>query len=132
MELKWSVAEQSSNSGGAQGVPSLALYSTGESQPSICIGNITVDTQNKVPATTVLQTFKVIKGDEYVINLSTGDVGGENFELYEIAFVNDGQIIQPEGAVKVYIESPYKNAVVARQNSDGSWSLIQSTISNGI
>ena len=93
---------------------------------------IAVDTQNKVPATTVLQTYKIIKGDTYVINLSTGDVGSNAFELYEIALVNNGEIIQPEGAVKVYIESPYRNAIVARQNEDGTWSIIQSTIKDKV
>lgn len=108
-------------------------YTPVKGTPSGVLKNsdVTIDTNGNTSPETVLQSYQILKGDSYQIDLNSGKVLNE-FELYEIALHNSGQEVQPDGKVTVYIKSPYETALVARQNEDGSWQLIDSRMENGM
>ena len=98
--------------------------------------NVKVNTNNKVPSETVLQSYKIMKQPDVITVIlneeyqEREDVG--EYELYEIALMNNGKEIQPNGTVTVWIDSPYEKAQVARQNADGTWEVIYSKMENGM
>lgn len=90
---------------------------------------VTVIPDNNIPPETILESYQIINGDKVVINADNiGPIS--EYELYEIALVNNGKKIQPEGYVKVYIDSPYDYPIVAKQSNDGSWKIIESKVEN--
>ena len=94
--------------------------------------DVSVDTKGNVPNDTFLETFKILKGDTYLIETTTGELLND-YVLYEIALISDGKEVQPNGKVTVYIDSPYEEAVVARINSNGKYELILSSrMENGM
>ena len=95
--------------------------------------NVTVDTNGNVPKDVIMQSFRIARGNTYVRDfMEFINKPIEDYETYEIALYNDGNVVQPEGKVEVSIVSPYKSATVYRQNADGTWERIESKMKNGM
>ncbi len=95
---------------------------------------IGVDTNGNVSPEVILQTYRVLK-DTITVELEKGELLND-FIAYDISLVKDGKITQPNGKVKVYIPFPAEfegsNIQMVRQEEDGSWSLIDSVVKNGV
>ena len=107
--------------------------------PSYDSGRITsadgiiVDTNNGVESETILQTFRILK-DDVTINLDSQEIEND-FVLYDISLVKDGNTVQPNKKVTVYVPLPsgFKEPItVLRQNSDGSWTIIDAKVLNKV
>ena len=95
---------------------------------------IGVDTNGNAPTDIIVQTYKVLK-DTITIELSTGEILSD-YVAYDISLVKDGKVVQPDGTVTVHIPFPAEfegsKIQITRENEDGSWSLIDSTVEKGI
>ncbi len=95
---------------------------------------IKVETNGNVSDEVILQTVRILKDASVITVLDTGDILND-YVAYDISLVKNGEEIQPNGPVTVYLNIPSgfgDNITVARQNEDGSWQLIEATIKNGI
>ncbi len=99
---------------------------TFKSAGKISSQNVVIEAYGNVPDSTVMESYHIISGDQDSINLDTGEIYTEDFEIYEIALLNDNKYVQPDGEVEVSILSPYDKTLVARKNSDGSFSILNS------
>ncbi len=92
---------------------------------------VTVNTNGNVDADAVLQVFRVSNSDtiEMVLN---SDNPLEIHELYNICFVKNDQLVQPNGKVKVYIPVPNgmqgNTCRVYRQETDDTWKIIDAYV----
>ncbi len=95
---------------------------------------ITVKTNENVSSEVILQTVRILKDDSITTELNTGEILND-YIVYNISLVKDGEEIQPDGPVTVSLKVPlgFGNRVsVSRQREDGSWQLIEATVKNGI
>ncbi|MBP3696271.1 MAG: leucine-rich repeat protein, partial [Clostridia bacterium] len=95
---------------------------------------IGVDTNGNAPADIMVQSYRVLKGI-MSIEIDSGNALND-YVAYDISLVKDGEIVQPDGTVTVYIPFPSEfegsRIQVVRKNEDGTWSLIDSIVENGI
>ena len=88
---------------------------------------VVVNTNGNVDEESVLQVFKVSNDDTVEIILNADDPL-EKYEIYNICFVKNDKLVQPNGMVKVYIPIPAgmnKNTCkVFRQEADKSWRIL--------
>lgn len=88
---------------------------------------VVVNTNGNVDEESVLQVFKVSNDDTVEIILNADDPL-EKYEIYNICFVKNDKLVQPNGRVKVYIPIPAgmnKNTCkVFRQEADKSWRIL--------
>lgn len=92
---------------------------------------VIVNTNGNVDSKAVLQVFKVSDNDTLEVILD-GDNPLEKYELYNICFVKDDKLVQPNGNVKVHIPIPEgmnrDTCKIYRQESDDSWTILDAHI----
>ena len=88
-----------------------------------------INTNGNIDAESVLQVFKIF--DEDIINTIPGN-SLSNYELYNICFVKNDELVQPNGKVKVQIPIPLgfdsDSCKIYRQESNGSWTELMSHV----
>lgn len=95
---------------------------------------IKVDTNGNVSSEVLLQTVRILKDDVITVELSTGEILND-YIVYNISLVKNGEEVQPDGTVTVYLNVPSgfgDKVSVSRQREDGSWQLIEATVKNGV
>lgn len=92
---------------------------------------VIVDTNGNMDAESVLQVFRVSDSDEIKVLLNSDDPL-EIHELYNICFVKDDTLVQPNGKVLVHIPIPQgmksSKCRVYRQEEDGSWTILEAKV----
>ena len=92
---------------------------------------ITVDSNGNVNKEAVLQVFRISNTD-VVETLLDNDNPLEKHELYNICFVKDDKLVQPNGKVTVYVPIPTgmnsNTCKIYRQETDGSWTILDAHI----
>ena len=92
---------------------------------------VIVNTKDNMDTEAVLQVFRVSKTDEVDVILNNEDPL-EEYDLYNICFVKDDQLVQPSGKVKVYIPIPTgmvgNTCKVYRQEANGSWTTLNAFV----
>lgn len=89
-----------------------------------------VNTNGNVDTEAVLQVFRIFNNDsvETLIN----DNSSQKYELYNICFVKNDKLVQPNGKVKVYIPIPNdmkdNTCSIYRQETDSSWTAIYTKV----
>ncbi len=94
---------------------------------------VIVNTNGNVDAEAVLQVFRVSNNNTIEVFLdSVGDESLYKYELYNICFVKDDQLVQPNGRVTVRIPIPdgmkSDTCNVYRQEADGGWTILTARI----
>ena len=95
---------------------------------------IKVETNGNVSDEVILQTVRILKDASVITMLDTGEILND-YIAYDISLVKSGEEVQPNGPVTVYLTVPSwfdDRTIVARQNEDGSWEMIEATVKNGI
>lgn len=107
-------------------------YATFYSNKSDCNINqhgVVVNTQGNVDAEAVLQVFKVSNDDTVV---SAIDSSFDKYELYNICFVKNDQLVQPSGKVTVHIPIPQgikgNTCKVYRKENNNEWTILDAQI----
>lgn len=92
---------------------------------------VIVNTNGNVDSEAVLQVFKVSDDDTLNVILD-GDNPLENYELYNICFVKDDKLVQPNGKVRVHIPIPAgmkgSTCKIYRQEPNESWTILDAHI----
>ncbi len=92
---------------------------------------ITVNSNGNIDAEAVLQVFRVSNNDVVEILLDS-DNPFENYELYNICFVKNDKLVQPNGKVTVQIPVPKgmkgSTCKVYRQEPGGAWTIIDAKV----
>ena len=92
--------------------------------------NVSVVADNVIDPEAVLQVFRVAPDDTIRVTLNAAD-DYEDYELFNICFVKNDQLVQPNGQVQVRIPIPdglkAETCQVLRQESDGSWQFMTAT-----
>ena len=112
------------------------LYTPGGGQSNTVYG-ITVNAdEGVIPSDAVLRTFRVSTEDTASYTVHGDDIQVVKNEQYDICFVKGGEEVQPNGTVQVKIALSDRfgteNVHVLHQQEDGSWVLLESTVSNGV
>lgn len=107
-------------------------YATFYSNKNDCNINqhgVVVNTQGNVDAEAVLQVFKVSNDDTIV---SAIDSSFDKYELYNISFVKNDQLVQPSGKVTVRIPIPQgmkgNTCKVYRKENNNEWTILDAHI----
>lgn len=89
--------------------------------------NVIVHTDGNIDSDAVLQVFK-IGSDDTIDAILNSDDPLEAYEIYNISFVKNDTLVQPNGKVKVYLPIPDGMAgntcKVYRRESDGTWTVL--------
>ena len=92
---------------------------------------VKVDTNGNIDAESVLQVFRVSDSDAIEILLDSNNPL-EIHELYNICFVKDDTLVQPNGKVTVHIPIPQgmkgNTCKVYRQEKNGSWTILDAKV----
>lgn len=94
---------------------------------------VVVNTNGNVDAEAELHVFRVSNDNtiEIVLN-GSGDNHLQKYELYNICFVKNDQLVQPNGRVKVRIPIPdgmkKDTCCVYRQEANGNWTILNARI----
>lgn len=92
---------------------------------------VIVNTNGNIDSEAGLQVFKVSADDTLNVILD-GDNPLENYELYNICFVKDDKLVQPNGKVRVHIPIPAgmkgSTCKIYRQEPDESWTILDAHI----
>ncbi len=92
---------------------------------------VVVNTNGNMDAEAVLQVFR-ISNDDSVEVLLDSDNPLESHELYNICFVKNDKLVQPNGKVKVYVPVPEgmsgNTCVIYRQETDGFWTILDAKV----
>lgn len=92
---------------------------------------VIVDTNGNMDAEAILQVFR-ISNDESVDVILDSNNPLEHHELYNICFVKDDKLVQPNGKVKVYVPIPEgvnsNTCVIYRQETEGSWTILDAKV----
>lgn len=92
---------------------------------------IVVNTNGNVDSEAVLQVFRVSNSDAVDVILGSNNPL-ERYELYNISFVKNDQLVQPNGKVSVHIPIPEgmvsNTCKIYRQEEDGSWNILDAHI----
>lgn len=111
--------------------PSILIHVPASTSNTSTVQGVTVTTGNDIiDSKAVLQVFRI--SDTDAIEIIDGEIPVEEYQLYNICFVKNEEEVKPNGkvTVKIPIPSGYdKNrCVVYRQESDGSWAILQATV----
>ncbi len=110
--------------------PCITVYSKVKEDYNNSYG-ITVDGNGNVNKEAVLQVFRISNTD-VVETLLDNDNPLEKHELYNICFVKDDKLVQPNGKVTVYVPIPTgmngNTCKIYRQETDGSWTILDARI----
>ena len=93
---------------------------------------VIINTEGNVDNEAVLQVFKIPHDDTIEQIMNGNEDSSKNCELYNISFVKNDKLVQPNGKVKVYIPIPEgmngNTCKVYRQESNGSWTALNARI----
>lgn len=113
-------------------VPYVTVFSSID-EGAINSHGVIVNTNGNVDAEAELHVFRVSNNDTIEVVLD-GDKDGhlKKYELYNICFVKNDQLVQPNGKVIVHIPIPdgmkKDTCNVYRQESNGTWTLLTAHI----
>lgn len=92
---------------------------------------VTVNTNGNIDAESVLQVFRVSNSDAIEVLLDSNNPL-EIHELYNICFVKDDTLVQPNGKVMVQIPIPQgmkgNTCKVYRQETNGNWTILDARV----
>lgn len=92
---------------------------------------VIVNTAGNIDVESTLQVFRVSNSDLVSVLLDNNNTL-KQYELYNICFVKDDKLVQPNGKVKVYIPIPEgmkgNTCKVYRRESDDSWTILDAHI----
>ena len=92
---------------------------------------IVINTQGNIDAEAVLQVFKVSDNNS-VEEILDNSNPLEKYETYNICFVKNDNLVQPNGKVTVYVPIPKgmksNTCKIYRQESDGQWTVLDAHI----
>lgn len=92
---------------------------------------IVVDSNGNVDKESVLQVFRVSDNDAIEMILDDGNPL-QKYELYNICFVKNDTLVQPNGKVNVQIPIPAgmkgNTCIVYRQETNGSWTTLDAKV----
>ena len=93
--------------------------------------NVIVHTDGNIDSDAVLQVFK-IGSDDTIDAILNSDDPLEAYEIYNISFVKNDTLVQPNGKVKVYLPIPDgmvgNTCKVYRRESDDTWTVLDAYI----
>ena len=95
---------------------------------------ITVKTNGNLSDEVILQTVRILKDDAIINELDSNEILND-YIVYNISLVKNGEEVQPDGPVTVSLNVPlsFGNKVsILRQREDGSWQSIEATVKNGV
>lgn len=94
---------------------------------SINQNGVVINHSGNIDSEAVLQVFRISNNDTVEVILDS-DNPLETYELYNICFVKNDQLIQPNGKVTVYMPIPDgmngSTCKVYRQEEDGAWTIL--------
>lgn len=99
----------------------------------IAQNGVIVNTNGNVDAETQLNVFRISNDDtiDFILN-GDGSEELKKYELYNICFVKNNQLVQPNGNVTVRIPIPNgingNTCTVYRQEKDGTWTILEAHI----
>lgn len=92
---------------------------------------VTVNTNGNIDAESILQVFRVSNSDAIEVLLDSNNPL-EIHELYNICFVKDDTLVQPNGKVMVQIPIPQgmkgNTCKVYRQEANGNWTILDARV----
>ncbi len=92
---------------------------------------VIVNTNGNIDAESVLQVFRISNNDVIEVLLDSNNPF-QNYELYNICFVKDDKLVQPNGKVTVQIPVPKgmkgNTCKVYRQEQGGAWTIIDAKV----
>ena len=92
---------------------------------------VVIHTNGNMEENAVLQVFK-ISDDDVIDVMLDGSDPLQQYEMYNISFVKDDKLVQPNGKVKVYLPIPEgmngTTCKVYRQEADGSWKILNAHV----
>ena len=95
---------------------------------------ITVESEDGLPSETILQVYKIVDYSHSTNGLDLKE--NDNYTLYDISLIRNGEETQPKKPVTVYIPIPegYQQAsiMVYRQDQNGEWAFVATMIYNGM
>ncbi len=106
------------------------VYSA-ENGSYVTANGVVVHTNGNVDKEAFLQVFRVSESSvpDFVVD---PDNPYSHHELYNISFVKNDNLVQPNGKVKVYLPIPEgmnsNTCVVYRQESDGRWTILHAKV----
>ncbi len=110
--------------------PYVSIYSDIE-EGYINPHGVVVNTSGNIDSEAVLQVFKISNEDSVEVILNNNNPL-EKYELYNICFVKNDQLVQPNGKVTVHIPIPEgmngNTCKVYRQETDGSWTILDAHV----
>lgn len=112
--------------------PSILIHVPASSSNTTTIQGVTVTTGDDtiIDSEAVLQVFRIANTDAIVF--IDGDIPIEEYKLYNICFIKNGEEVKPNGRVTVKIPVPNgydkDRCVVYRQETDGSWGILQAVV----
>lgn len=112
--------------------PSILIHVPASSSNTTTIQGVTVTTGDDtiIDSEAVLQVFRIANTDAIVF--IDDDIPIEEYKLYNICFIKNGEEVKPNGRVTVKIPVPNgydkDRCVVYRQETDGSWGILQAVV----
>lgn len=98
---------------------------------SINQNGVIINSSGNIDSDVVLQVFRISNNDTVEVILDS-DNPLERYELYNICFIKNDQLVQPNGKVKVYLPIPNgmngNTCKVYRQEMDGLWTILNAHI----
>lgn len=98
---------------------------------SVNQNGVIINSSGNIDTETVLQVFRISNNDTIEVVLDSDDPL-ERYELYNICFVKNDQLVQPNGKVIVHLPVPDgmngDTCKVYRQEEDGSWVILDAHI----
>lgn len=98
---------------------------------SVNQNGVIINSLGNIDAETVLQVFRISNNDTIEVVLDSNDPL-ERYELYNICFVKNDQLVQPDGKVTVHLPIPDgmngDTCKVYRQEEDGSWTILDAHV----
>lgn len=95
---------------------------------------ITVKAEDEFLPETILQVYSIVDYSNETDGLELNE--NSNYTLYDISLIRNGQEIQPQNPVMVYIPIPdgynASSIMVYKQNQSGEWDFVESMIYNGM
>lgn len=112
-------------------VPYVNVYSK-ISEGFIAPNGTIVNANGNMDTEAVLQAFKICNND--FADSLVGNNSSKDYDIYNICFVKNDKLVQPNGKVKVYIPIPNNlkgnTCTIYRQEKDGSWTDLCARVEN--
>ena len=111
--------------------PSILIHVPSSTSSTTTVQGVTVTTgAGAIDSEAVLQVFRIANTDAIVF--IDGEIPVEEYKLYNICFIKNGEEVKPNGkvTVKIPIPSGYDKdeCVVYRQEPDGKWVILQAYV----